>query len=362
MLHSLILLAILVAGRDLRIEAGADATRPTVMTRLPATLAQTLPEGKVPNKQAERILRFELFSAKGIALLGTYVRKGETLTFTPRFALAAGERYRATLVLGREQKTAEYLVAARKAETAARLEAIFPSGDELPANALKFYLHFSKPMRDGPAIFDRIRLLDDRGEPVEDPWRRTELWNDDATRLTLWVHPGRIKEGVNLRDDLGPVLLPNCKYTLEIDKSLPDAHGKPLGATFKKVFRTTAAVRTAIDVRDWTIQVPEPGTRQTLKVNFPRPLDHALLGKCLTLTTASGVVVKGDAVIGAKEQAWSFTPTQPWAAGDYLLAADERLEDLAGNTVLRPFDLDLKAPPMKPLPRSLPVRINSKSR
>lgn len=361
MLHSLLLVAIAVAGRDLRIEAGTDATRPTVTVRLPASLVKTLPEGKVSNKAGETILRFELLSAKGTSLLGHYERKGEMLTFTPRFALAAGEGYRATFMNGIEKQTAQYFVPVRKAEAAARIDAVFPSGDELPANALKFYLHFSRPMREGPAIFDRIRLLDDRGESIEDPWRRTELWNDDATRLTLWVHPGRIKEGVNLRDDLGPVLLPNRKYTLAVDKLL-DARGEPLGGAFQKAFKTTAVVRTAIDVRDWTVQAPEPGTRQPLKVTFPRPLDRALLSKFLSLTTASGAVIEGEAAIGAKEQAWSFTPAKVWASGDYLLTADERLEDLAGNTMLRPFDLDLKAPPMKPLPRSISIRISSKSR
>jgi len=36
----------------------------------------------------------------------------------------------------------------------------------------------------------------------------------DAKRLSLWIHPGRIKNGVNLREELGPVLEPNRKYTL----------------------------------------------------------------------------------------------------------------------------------------------------
>ena len=351
MLECFVLMAMAAAGPDLRIEAGR------AVARLPAAIAATLPEGKVPNAAAEPILKLALLPANGSVLFGSYERKGNVLTFRPRFALAAGERYRATLVLGRESMTRDHLVPAQMAQPAAEVAAVFPSADELPANTLKFYLHFSKPMREGPAIFERIHLLDSDGNAIEDPWRRTELWNEDATRLTLWIHPGRIKEGVNLREDLGPVLQPNRKYSLVVDKSLTDARGEPLGAALKKSFCTTAAVRTAIDVRDWTIASPKAGTREPLKVVFPRPWDRALLGRCLTLSTTGGNVIEGVVEIGPKELSWSFTPTKPWSAGKITLATDEKLEDLAGNSILRPFDLDLKAPPMKSLPRTLSITV-----
>jgi hypothetical protein len=40
------------------------------------------------------------------------------------------------------------------------------------------------------------------------------------------------------------------------------------------------------------------------------------------------------------ETRWLFTPRQPWAAGAYRLVTDTRLEDLAGNTIGRPFEVD----------------------
>lgn len=237
------------------------------------------------------------------------------------------------------------------------IAAVYPSTEEVPANLLKFYLHFSKPMREGPAIFDHFQLLDDKGEAVEDPWRRTELWNEDATRLTLWIHPGRIKEGVNLRDDLGPVLEPNRKYTLVIDEKLLDAEGRPLGAAFKNTFRTTAAIRTVIEVREWTTSSPEAGTSKPVEAKFPRPLDRALLGRSLTVTGAGDKPVLGTVELGAKERSWSFVPMRPWTEGEYTITVDDRLEDLAGNTIRRPFDLNLKAPPMKKPPLTLTFRV-----
>ncbi|MFN7131543.1 MAG: hypothetical protein ACK4N5_05630, partial [Myxococcales bacterium] len=57
--------------------------------------------------------------------------------------------------------------------------------DVLPENLLKFYLHFSKPMRPTDAIFEQIELRTEDGKPVAAPWRRTELWSEDGKRLLL---------------------------------------------------------------------------------------------------------------------------------------------------------------------------------
>ena len=41
---------------------------------------------------------------------------------------------------------------------------------------------------------------------------------------------------------------------------------------------------------------------------------------------------------------WSFVPEKPWAAGRYSLVIDTTLEDLAGNSIGRPFEVDLFNP------------------
>ena len=47
---------------------------------------------------------------------------------------------------------------------------IYPTAETLPANHLKFYLHFSEPMRQG-VFLEHCRLLDDEGRPVPEPFR-----------------------------------------------------------------------------------------------------------------------------------------------------------------------------------------------
>jgi hypothetical protein len=51
--------------------------------------------------------------------------------------------------------------------------------------------------------------------------------------------------------------------------------------------------------------------------------------------------IVGSVVIDAQETRWRFTPSEPWHAGAFHLVIDMALEDLAGNRIGRPFDVDL---------------------
>ena len=51
----------------------------------------------------------------------------------------------------------------------------------------------------------------------------------------------------------------------------------------------------------------------------------------------------GIAELADDDRVWSFTPTRPWRAGRYRLAIGTILEDLAGNSVARPFELDINS-------------------
>ena len=54
----------------------------------------------------------------------------------------------------------------------------------------------------------------------------------------------------------------------------------------------------------------------------------------------SGEVLDGEVAVGREEREWSFTPDAPWTAGRHQLQVDRALEDLAGNGVGRPFEVD----------------------
>ena len=85
---------------------------------------------------------------------------------------------------------------------------------------------------------------------------------------------------------------------------------------------------------------PAAGTLTPLSVAFPEPLDHGLLLRALGVLSPDGQAVPGKIDIGTHELTWSFTPQSPWAPGAYNIVAFGTLEDLAGNRIGRPFEVD----------------------
>lgn len=218
---------------------------------------------------------------------------------------------------------------------------VYPSGDELPANHLKFYVHFPEPMRQG-VFLEHCRLVREDGSEVAEPFRETELWSEDGKRLTLWLHPGRQKDGVNLNVELGPVLEEDRGYRLIISGQWLTARGQPLGADVTKAFGATKRVIRQLDMDEWKLELPAAGTREALAVTFPAAMDHALLGRVLRVEAADKVRLLGKASIDVGERGWRFVPEEPWRSGSCRLVVDSLLEDLAGNSLARPFEVDLQ--------------------
>ena len=62
-----------------------------------------------------------------------------------------------------------------------------------------------------------------------------------------------------------------------------------------------------------------------------------------------GRKVAGRIEVGKEERSWSFHPAAAWQDDGYTLLVDKDLEDLAGNTPIRLFDVDLsEAAPSTP--------------
>jgi hypothetical protein len=218
-----------------------------------------------------------------------------------------------------------------------RVRAVYPSAGVLPENQLKLYLCFTAPMQSGEA-WTRIRLLDAHGKPVDLPFLEIdqELWNRDRTRLTVLFDPGRIKRGVLPLDEVGPSIEAGRSYTLAIDREWLDGRGAPLVEPFRKTFRVGPPDRAPIDTATWRVTAPRAGTREPLTVAFPEPLDYAMLHHAIEVRGVAGTVE-----IGRGETEWRFTPGQPWKSGGHQLIVQSNLEDLAGNRIGRPFDIDV---------------------
>lgn len=319
----------------------ANPARPVVKIAISRELAEDWTKHGVDHFAAQSMLRVarlnDVSGRPGPALFGQYRVEGSSLCFQPDFELGVG-RYQASLFLiGQPPATAVYEVQPTQ-QAPATVARVYPSADRLPANLLKFYIHFSRPVRQSDRVFDQIHILDDAGKPVYDPWRRFQQWSDDGARLTLWIHPGRIKHDVNLREDFGPVLKPGHAYTLRIDADVLDLAGRPLTAAFEKKFTAVDEVHARISLDDWKVQAPHAGTRDPLIVQFPSPLDAALLQRMIWLRDADHHALAGQIEVDADETRWTFRPQKAWLAGPIELQAAEALEDVAGNAPTHIFD------------------------
>lgn len=283
------------------------------------------------------------------ALMGRVEVRADRLVFFPALPFIPGQGYEVawTTAEGRRQRAEFTLNAPAASAPTVRLE---PADAPLPANALKLYLHFSQPMEQG-VFLDRLRLVDAAGQEVVGPFRETELWSPDGRRLTLWLHPGRQKTGVNLNVDEGPVLRAGGAYTLQVAAGWRSTAGAPLGAQTSFALRAGPADHACPQMAAWQVHPPAGGGRAPLHVVFDEPLDSAMLATALRVyRPGAAAPLALEVTVESSGRAWSAVPAAPWEPGGYELRADPLLEDLAGNNLDHPFEVDLSAAPLPKTP------------
>lgn len=292
------------------------------------------------------------------SVLGSFRIRSGSLLFEPRFPFVAGLLYTACFdprALDRELPA--FLQRFRAASSPAwltfsptlshpgsvpRVTEVWPAGDSVPANLLRFYVHFSEPMsvRD---VASHVFLVDERGEALEEPFVDIPngLWDARSTRLTLIVHPGRTKRGIGPHELLGPVLRAGEPVRLMVDGALRSANGRAMGEDYERVFRVTAADRSVPDPQQWRVSAPSTAVDPVV-IHFDEALDAAQLAHFATVLDAGGEPVAGSASGAADGRSWSFRSADGWGAGLYRIAARRSIEDLAGNTPDRLFDVDTR--------------------
>lgn len=277
------------------------------------------------------------------AMLGQYAVDGEVLRFTPAYPLEPGLSYTAIVSAVKDVSpriVREFTIPQAEAGEPTVVMNVFPSTDQLPQNLLRFYLHFSAPMSQGD-VYQYIRLINQKGEVVEDPFLEIgeELWDGGGTRLTLLFDPGRIKRGLKPNEDVGPPLQPGQDYELVISSDWPDATGRPLKAEFRRPFHVLPPDHSQPNAQLWTVHAPAANSTDALEITFGKSLDHGLLQRLIQITDESGNWLDGDFEIGERETHWRFVPASEWKPGRYTVVVETTLEDVVGNSLARPFEV-----------------------
>jgi hypothetical protein len=207
---------------------------------------------------------------------------------------------------------------------------ISPQAKVLPANTLRFYIHFPKPAE---AHFDRdqLWLLNEEEQVVHDPFLvlSQELWSPDGRRLTVFMEPGRIKRGIGTDPSHDPALVVGKSYSLAITA---------LGQTANHSFRVSDPVLEAITETDWRVVSPTAGSSEPAVVHFDRVMDAGLCEDEIGIVTSSGEVVQTHVSLAPDGTKMHLIPSRPWSAEEHYLFVSERLEDVCGNRLGEALD------------------------
>jgi hypothetical protein len=288
-----------------------------------------------------------------LPVAGNYTFTASGIRFEPQFPLVPGREYRAFLYpdyspsLATKGAAIEATLTVPKPPPGPRVSItnVYPSGDRLPENTLRFYIQFSGQVAHGN-VYRHLKLVREDGLEVKSPFLELdeELWSVDGTRLTIFFHPGRVKRELVPREEEGPILEAGHRYTLSISGSWEDTVGRPLVAGFRKNFTAEPADDHPVDPAAWAMVAPRANSAEPVIVRLPKPLDHALLGRLVWIADPSGNKLPGTWTVGGGERVLTFTPHQKWMKGEHDLVVDTRLEDVCGNRVGEAFEVDTLKP------------------
>ncbi len=298
-------------------------------------------------------------AAKKPPMAGEWSVAGDALRFEPQYPLVPGTKYRVFCDLSSAPrakiKSEPFALAVFIPKPApgprVSIAAVYPSANRLPENTLRVYVQFSGPVARGD-VYKRVKLTRDDGKVIATPFLEIDeqLWSADGTRITLLFDPGRVKRGLVPREEEGPILEEGRRYTLEVDGKWQDVEGRPIVAGHKKTFDVFAPDDQPVWPDNWSLMAARANSDAPLIVKIAKPLDRALLDRMLWVTDAAGKKVEGTLTVGGGERVVTFAPKNPWLKGDYKLMINASLEDVCGNRVGEPFEVDVLRPiPLKPV-------------
>ena len=210
--------------------------------------------------------------------------------------------------------------------SAPAVTAVHPATQDVPANFLRLYVDFSEPMG-GDDVFDHVRLLDSTGRQMTESLRELELWSRNRTRLMVYVHPGRVKTGLAMGGEFGPVLEQGKTYTFEITPGMKSLGGRAVREGFRRELRVGPPQTAKPDLARWRLEARP----DRVEIECDSWMDQAGLETWLRVEGVPGRwEVEGRRV--------RFLPGTPLGAGPHTLVADARMEDVCGNSFQRSFE------------------------
>lgn len=237
-----------------------------------------------------------------------------------------------------QEQLFEFQIVSDDASRKLQVTSVYPSTNEVPANILKWYIRFSKPVNP-VKIYDHIQFLDDENQPIDRSILKlgAPLLSPDGMLLTVWIEPGRQKRDLGPNQHLGSVFEPSSRYTLLIDNTLKDATGLAIDHSYNHTFSTLQSDRVKPSIGDFVAGSIKAKTQLPLIVKCAEHLDYGSLIDAFSIYH-NDQLVSGETHFDYQLATIIFVPDVNWKIGKYTLIFESQLEDLAGNNLNQLFD------------------------
>ncbi|MGB5204524.1 MAG: hypothetical protein WBN63_10080 [Eudoraea sp.] len=271
------------------------------------------------------------------SVLGEIKSLGNKHSFTPIVPFRAGHAYE---IRKGEKNLALFKVKNQSNLDPPQLVNIFPSKDTVPENLLKLYFVFSSPMQEVGNALDFISVYNETEQREDELFLKLEkdLWNNDHTRLTLWLDPGRIKTGLIPNKLKGLPLKQGNSYTITVSDKWKSARGIKLPKNYTKRIVVGKRDDNMPNIHTWELSNPMANTTEALRINFGESMDAVLARESLRILFQGEFYVGGNYRLDKQEEIILFTPVNTWKKGTYDIISESKIEDLSGNNMNHLFD------------------------
>ncbi len=273
------------------------------------------------------------------AIWGKYAASEHAMRFKPRFPFEFDQDYYFRFEHSQHRTEGSFRVEDRYPVTRPRLLSLEPQLSIVPANILRFYLYFSTPMRRN-SPYQYIHLIDQQGDTVKQAFFPADppLWDRQGKRLTLLFDPGRIKSGLDSHEAWGLALKINQQYNLVVEEKFSSYLGQTLSGPVSHSFVVGPVDAQSPQIKNWKISAPRAYSQDYLMITFDEPMDRAQAMRWIQVQQSQEKSVKGK-VHFSDEGNWVFRPDLPWEVQPYEILVNNQLEDLAGNSLRKPFEM-----------------------
>ena len=308
---------------------------------------RALKDARLDEPAWQTLMRVTVSDNDVAPVTGQFLVTDDAVEFHPRFPFDRGRSYSVRfdpgrLPVPRSEAALDVRLRAGGPEPSppTSVMAIYPSATVWPENMLRLYVDFSGPMSRGAGT-KYIHLVDDDGREVPDAILAAyaDLWNPDATRLTVFFDPGRVKRGVGPNVAMGRAIVRGRRYAIAVDQAWPDAHGRPLSAGFRREFTAgRGGLRRPLDRATGASTRRRPTAARPWSWHSRRPS----IARSSSARSACGRPMAATSRAASpsrpRKRAWSSLRRR-LAARPLRVVAMTALEDPAGNKIGRAFEV-----------------------